>query len=159
MVKITIKQISNWAESCNYDIPDNEFIGHISDKCKIDLSFNKFITLVLKYNILIFEKTKSQTWSFKNKSHIINQIQNCIKISYDDYIINITKTQNNEENNIVVVKQILDKIHIGLKKQLTELYELIDIINEINVENISKQSQVRKKKIINNDIFIEEFSN
>lgn len=159
MVKFTLKNISNICP------PDNPLVVHISEKCKNDISFNKFLNLVLKYNILIFEKDDSSKWSFKPKLIILNQIDKSIGIAYNDHIINITKVSSeNDSDNFIEIKQILDKLHLGLKKKLSDLYELKNLLNEVVLDipepgtGPEPQTQ-RKKKIINNDIYIEEFSN
>jgi hypothetical protein len=163
MVKFTLKNISNICP------PDNPLVTHISEKCKSDISFNKFLNLVLKYNILIFEKDNVNKWSFKSKLIILNQIDKSIGVAYNDHIINITKVSSeNDSSNFIEIKQILDKLHLGLKKKLLDLYELKNLLGEVvldmpepvQVETIQLTNQTqKKKKIINNDIYIEEFSN
>jgi len=169
MVKITLKNISSWVGN---DSIDNPFVTYISDKCKTDISFNKFLGLVLKQNILIFEKNQENIWSIKSKLVILNQINKYIEVVYNDHIINITKIQmENESSNIIDIKHILDRLHLNLKKKLTDLYELKEILAEIEIpiyqpEPVNLINQVnqpkllnKKKRIISNDIYIEEFSN
>jgi hypothetical protein len=158
MVKFTLKNISSLCP------PDNPLVAHISEKCKIDISFNKFLNFVLKYSILIFEKDDTNKWSFKSKQIILNQIDKSIGVAYNDHIINITKVSSeNDSNNFTEIKQILDKLHLGLKKKLADLYELKHLLSEVEldvpIEPIEPIQQQKKKKIINNDIYIEEFSN
>jgi len=160
MVKFTLKNISNICP------PDNPLVAHISEKCKIDISFNKFLNLVLKYNILIFEKDDVNKWSFKSKLIILNQIDKSIGVAYNDHIINITKVSSENESNVFTeIKQILDKLHLGLKKKLSDLYELKNLLDEVVLDMPEPvylepvQPTQKKKKIINNDIYIEEFSN
>ena len=156
MVKITLKNISSWVGN---DSHDNPFVTSISEKSKIDISFNKFLSFVLKQNILIFEKNIENLWTFKSKQVILNQIDKCIVIVYNDHIINITKIQiENDSENISEIKQILDKLHLSFKKKLTDFYDLKNLLNEIDLDTC-KLNQPKKKKIINNDIYIEEFSN
>jgi hypothetical protein len=170
MVKITLKNISSWVGK---DSIDNPFVTYISDKCKTDNSFNKFLGLVLKQNILIFEKNQEDIWSLKSKQIILQQINKYIEVIYNDHIINITKIQmENEFSNIIDIKHILDRLHLNLKKKLTDLYELKEILIELDMPiyipepisiNSTNQNQIKnvnkKKKIISNDIYIEEFSN
>lgn len=167
MVKITLKNISSWVGN---DISDNPFLTYISDKCKTDISFNKFLGLVLKQNILIFEKTPEETWTFKSTPEILLQINKCIEVVYNDHIINITKVHmEHDVNTIGEIKQILDKLHLGLKKKLSDLYELKEMLVDfempiykpepkVQTQNQSKPLN-KKKRIISNDIYIEEFSN
>lgn len=164
MVRFTLKNISSWVGN---DSTDSLFVTHISELCKTDISFNKFLSLVLKHSILIFEKNTESLWTFKSKPIILNQIDKCIGISYNDHIINITKIQiENDTSDINEIKLQLDKYHLGLKKKLTDLYELKNLLIEVNLESpkhqiIANANQInpKKKKIINNDIYIEEFSN
>ncbi len=161
MVKFTLKNISNICP------PDNPLVTHISEKCKNDISFNKFLNLVLKYNILIFEKDDMSKWSLKSKLIILNQIDKSIGVAYNDHIINITKVSSeNDSNNFTEIKQILDKLHLGLKKKLSDLYELKNLLEKVNLDipdpepvQLRQTQTQKKKKIINNDIYIEEFSN
>jgi len=164
MVKLNIKNITNCIDNdlINNKLKLNPFIISISEKTKIDISFNKFLSLALKYNILIFEKKIDGSWSFKTKKIIQNHIEKIINTVYNDYIVNITKISI-ESKDIEIfkdIKQTLDKLHINLKKKLNDLYDikyLIDIINlDVEKKNIEKKYI---KKIINNDIYIEEFSN
>ena len=173
MVRVTLKNISSWVGN---ETTNSSFVTYVSEKCKTDLSFNKFLSLVLKHSILIFEKNLESLWAFKSEPIILNQIDKCISISYNDYIINITKIQiENDANDINEIKQQLDKFHLGLKKKLTDLFELKNLLTQINleppkvIESINQINQInqinknqinpKKKKIINNDIYIEEFSN
>ena len=168
MVKITLKNISSCVGN---DSIDNPFVTYISDKCKTDISFNKFLGLVLKQNILIFEKNQDEHWSLKSKLVILNQINKSIEVIYNDHIINITKVQmENDFSSIIDIKHILDRLHLNLKKKLTDLYELKEILDELELPvykpepvNSTNQNQVKnlnkKKRIISNDIYIEEFSN
>ena len=158
MVKFSLKNISNICP------PDNPLVTHISEKCKFDISFNKFLNLVLKYNILIFEKDDTNKWSFKSKLIILNQIDKSIGVTYNDHIINITKVSSDNDSNVFTeIKQILDKLHLGLKKKLSDLYELKNLLDEVILDMPDPIQQIqptqKKKKIINNDIYIEEFSN
>jgi hypothetical protein len=160
MVKFTLKNISNICP------PDNPLVAHISEKCKTDISFNKFLNLVLKYNILIFEKDDVNKWSFKSKLIILNQIDKSIGVAYNDHIINITKVSSENESNVFTeIKQILDKLHLGLKKKLSDLYELKNLLDEVVLDMPEPvylepiHPTQKRKKIINNDIYIEEFSN
>ena len=117
MVKFTIKNISSWVGN---DTTNTSFVTHISEMCKTDLSFNKFLSLVFRHNILIFEKNTESQWLFKSKSMILNQIEKCISILYNDHIINITKIQiENDTTDINDIKLQLDKFHLGLKKKVT----------------------------------------
>jgi len=170
MVKITLKNISSWVGN---DSIDNPFVTYISDKCKTDISFNKFLGLVLKQNILIFEKNQDEYWSLKTKQIILNQINKSIEVIYNDHIINITKVQmENDFSSIIDIKHILDRLHLNLKKKLTDLYELKQILAELDIPiykpepiSVNSTNQIqqkilnKKKRIISNDIYIEEFSN
>jgi hypothetical protein len=170
MVKITLKNISSWVGN---DSIDNPFVTYISDKCKTDISFNKFLGLVLKQNILIFEKNQDEEWSLKTKQIILNQINKSIEVIYNDHIINITKVQmENDFSSIIDIKHILDRLHLNLKKKLTDLYELKQILAELEIPiykpepiSVNSTNQIqqkilnKKKRIISNDIYIEEFSN
>lgn len=159
MVRFTLKNISNLVGD---DTANNLFVTHISEMCKKDISFNKFISLIFKYSILIFEKNTKSEWTFKSKEIILNQIGKSISLSYNDHVINITKIHiENDTGNINEIKQQLDKYHLGLKKKLVDLYELKTLLDEINLEPPKPPNAIsfKKKKIINNDIFIEEFSN
>jgi hypothetical protein len=170
MVKITLKNISSWIGN---DSIDNPFVTYISDKCKTDISFNKFLGLVLKQNILIFEKNQEDIWSLKSKQVILNQIDKSIEVIYNDHIINITKVQmENDFSSIIDIKHILDRLHLNLKKKLTDLYELKQILAELEIPiykpeliSVNSTNQIqqkilnKKKRIISNDIYIEEFSN
>jgi len=158
MVKFTLKNISSICP------PDNPLVAHISEKCKNDISFNKFLNLVFKYNILIFEKDTSSKWSFKSKLIILNQIDKSIGVAYNDHVINITKVSSENDSDVFMeIKQILDKLHLGLKKKLSDLYELKNLLTEVKLDLPEPVQQIqptqKKKKIINNDIYIEEFSN
>ncbi len=158
MVKFTLKNISNLCP------PDNPLVSHISEKCKNDISFNKFLNLVLKYNILIFEKDDMNKWSFKSKLVILNQIDKSIGVAYNDHIINITKVSSENESDVFVeIKQILDKLHLTLKKKLSDLYDLKNLLTDVVLDLPEPIQQIqtvqKKKKIVNNDIYIEEFSN
>jgi len=83
---------------------------------------------------------------------------------YNDHIINITKVSSENDSNVFTeIKQILDKLHLGLKKKLSDLYELKNLLAEVELDLPEPIQQIqptqKKKKIINNDIYIEEFSN
>jgi hypothetical protein len=164
MVKISIKNITNCLD---YDfntakIETDPLIISISEKTKTDTSFNKFLGLGLKYNILIFEKTNNDLWNIKNKNNILNQIDKLIRTTYNDHIINITQISiESINNNFTDIKTILDKLHIGLKKKLLDLYDFKYLLEniELNLFKNEEKKIIRKKKIISNDIYIEEFSN
>jgi hypothetical protein len=164
MVKINSKNITNCVD---YDINTNQvetnpLIVSISEKTKTDNSFNKFLTLGLKYNILIFEKTNNNLWNIKDKNNISNQIDKLIRTIYNDHIINITKiSMESINNNFIDIKNLLDKLHIGLKKKLIDLYDLKYLLEniELNLFKNEEKKIIKKKKIISNDIYIEEFSN
>ena len=157
MVNITIKNISSLIEN------DSLFLTHISTLCETDLSFNKFLNLVFKHNILVFEKNIDSQWSFKSKTLILNQIDKCMGILYNDHTINITKIQiENDSFCFDEIEKQLDKIHLDFKKKLIDLYELKNLLMQNKFNGLVKpvqQINFKKKKIINNDIYIEEFSN
>ncbi len=74
-------------------------------------------------------------------------------------------------NTIGEIKQILDKLHLGLKKKLSDLYELKEMLVDFEMPIYKPEPKVqtqtqnqskplnKKKRIISNDIYIEEFSN
>jgi hypothetical protein len=165
MVKISVKNITNCIdynlESNNLET--NPFIISISEKTKTDSSFNKFLNLSLKYNILVFEKMQDENWSIKDNKNILNQIEKIIRSIYNNHIINITQLSISSDNDIFInIKNTLDKLNNTLKKKLSDLYDLKYLLNIINLD-LPKSDQVQQrfknKKIINNDIYIEEFSN
>lgn len=165
MVKISVKNITNCIdynlESNNLET--NPFIISISEKTKTDSSFNKFLNLSLKYNILVFEKMQDENWSIKDTKNILNQIEKIIRSIYNNHIINITQLSISSDNDIFInIKNTLDKLNNTLKKKLSDLYDLKYLLNIINLD-LPKSDQVQQrfknKKIINNDIYIEEFSN
>jgi hypothetical protein len=165
MVKISVKNITNCIdynlESNNLET--NPFIISISEKTKTDSSFNKFLNLSLKYNILVFEKMQDENWSIKNNKNILNQIEKIIRSIYNNHIINITQLSISSDNDVFInIKNTLDKLNNTLKKKLSDLYDLKFLLNCVNLE-LPKSDQVQQrfknKKIINNDIYIEEFSN
>jgi hypothetical protein len=162
MVKLSIKNITNCIDNelITNNLQSNPFIISISEKTKIDTSFNKFLTLALKYNILIFEKSIDESWTIKSKQNILNQIEKLIRTVYNDHIINITQIsiESNDAKIFTNIKQTLDKLHNGLKKKLIDLYEIKSILEIIDL-NLQSDKKIKKKKIINNDIYIEEFSN
>jgi len=164
MVKLSIKNITNCIDNelVTNNLESNPFIISISEKSKIDGSFNKFLTLGLKYNILIFEKNIDESWTIKSKQNILNQIEKLIRTAYNDHIINITQIsiESNDEKIFTNIKQTLDKLHNGLKKKLIDLYEIKYLLEIIDLNlNLQSEKKIKKKKIINNDIYIEEFSN
>jgi hypothetical protein len=164
MVKLSIKNITNCIDNelVTSNLESNPFIISISEKTKIDSSFNKFLTLGLKYNILIFEKNNDESWAIKSKQNILNQIEKLIRTAYNDHIINITQIsiESNDEKIFTNIKQTLDKLHNGLKKKLIDLYEIKSLLEIIDLNlNLQSEKKIKKKKIINNDIYIEEFSN
>ena len=172
MVKINIKNITNCIDY-NLDsnqIESNPFIYSISEKTKIDSSFNKFLNLSLKYSILIFEKVQDDIWTIKDKKNILSQIEKIIHSIYNDHIISITQISISSDNtelsntSFIDIKHILDKLNTLLKKKLSDLYDLKFLLYCVNLElpkpiNKSIQLRFKNKKIINNDIYIEEFSN
>jgi hypothetical protein len=166
MVKISIKNITNCIDY-NLDsnkIETNPFITSISEKTKIDSSFNKFLNLSLKYSILIFEKVQDDIWTFKDNKNILSQIEKIIRSIYNDHIMSITQLSMSSDNtySFIDIKHILDKLNILLKKKLGDLYDLKFLLNCVNFD-LPKfepvQPRIKNKKIINNDIYIEEFSN
>ena len=145
MVKFTLKNISSWVGN---DATDSLFVTHISKMCKTDISFNKFLSLVLKHSILIFEKNTDSQWTFKSKSIILNQIDKSIGILYNDHIINITKIQIENDNvDINEIKQQLDKYHLGLKKKLTDLYELKQL--QVGDQDLLKEEKTKFNELLN----------
>ena len=166
MVKISVKNITNCIdynlESNNLET--NPFIISISEKTKTDSSFNKFLNLSLKYNILVFEKMQDENWSIKDTKNILNQIEKIIRSIYNNHIINITQLSISSDNteSFLNIKHILDKLNTLLKKKLGDLYDLKFLLNCVNLDLPkleSVQPRIKNKKIINNDIYIEEFSN
>jgi hypothetical protein len=170
MVKISIKNITNCIDY-NLDsnkIETNPFITSISEKTKTDSSFNKFLNLSLKYSILIFEKVKDEIWTIKDKKNILSQIEKIVRSIYNDHIMSITQLSISSDNtklsdtSFIDIKHILDKLNILLKKKLGDLYDLKFLLNYVNLDLPkldSVQPRIKNKKIINNDIYIEEFSN
>ena len=170
MVKISIKNITNCIDY-NLDsnkIETNPFITSISEKTKTDSSFNKFLNLSLKYSILIFEKVKDEIWTIKDKKNILSQIEKIIRSIYNDHTMSITQLSISSDNtklsdtSFIDIKHILDKLNILLKKKLGDLYDLKFLLNCVNLDLPkldSVQPRIKNKKIINNDIYIEEFSN
>jgi hypothetical protein len=64
--------------------------------------------------------------------------------------------------SFIDIKHILDKLNTLLKKKLGDLYDLKFLLNCVNLElpkSEPVQIRFKNKKIINNDIYIEEFSN
>ena len=185
MVKISIKNITNCIDY-NLDsnkIETNPFITSISEKTKTDSSFNKFLNLSLKYSILIFEKVQDDIWTIKDKKNILSQIEKIIRSIYNDHTMSITQlsissvclleqSSNSDparadntklsDTSFIDIKHILDKLNILLKKKLGDLYDLKFLLNCVNLD-LPKlepvQLRIKNKKIINNDIYIEEFSN
>jgi hypothetical protein len=170
MVKISIKNITNCIDY-NLDsnkIETNPFITSISEKTKTDSSFNKFLNLSLKYSILIFEKVQDEIWTIKDKKNILSQIEKIIRSIYNDHTMSITQLSISSDNiklsdtSFIDIKHILDKLNILLKKKLGDLYDLKFLLNCVNLD-LPKlepvQLRIKNKKIINNDIYIEEFSN
>lgn len=170
MVKISIKNITNCIDYNldSYQIETNPFINSISDKTKTDSSFNKFLNLSLKYSILIFEKVQDEIWTIKDKKNILSQIEKIIRSIYNDHTMSITQLSISSDNtklsdtSFIDIKHILDKLNILLKKKLGDLYDLKFLLNCVNLD-LPKlepvQLRIKNKKIINNDIYIEEFSN
>jgi hypothetical protein len=170
MVKISIKNITNCIDY-NLDsnkIETNPFITSISEKTKTDSSFNKFLNLSLKYSILIFEKVQDEIWTIKDKKNILSQIEKIIRSVYNDHMMSITQLSMSSDNtelsntSFIDIKHILDKLNTLLKKKLGDLYDLKFLLNCVNLELPKSepiQPRFKNKKIINNDIYIEEFSN
>ena len=166
MVKINIKNITNCIDY-NLDsnkIETNPFITSISEKTKTDTSFNKFLNLSLKYSILIFEKVQDDIWTIKDKKNILTQIEKIIRSIYNDHTMSITQLSISSDNteSFLNIKHILDKLNTLLKKKLGDLYDLKFLLNCVNLElpkSEPVQIRFKNKKIINNDIYIEEFSN
>lgn len=170
MVKISIKNITNCID---YNLNSNKiettpFISSISEKTKTDSSFNKFLNLSLKYSILIFEKVQDEIWTFKDKKNILSQIEKIIRSVYNDHTMSITQLSISSDNielsntSFIDIKHILDKLNTLLKKKLGDLYDLKFLLNCVNLElpkSEPVQIRFKNKKIINNDIYIEEFSN
>ena len=170
MVKINIKNITNCIDY-NLDsnkIESNPFITSISEKTKTDSSFNKFLNLSLKYSILIFEKVQDEIWTIKDKKNILSQIEKIMRGIYNDHTMSITQLSMSYDNtelsntSFIDIKHILDKLNTLLKKKLGDLYDLKFLLSCINLElpkHGTVQPRFKNKKIINNDIYIEEFSN
>ena len=170
MVKISVKNITNCIDY-NLDsnkIETNPFITSISEKTKTDSSFNKFLNLSLKYSILIFEKVQDEIWTIKDKKNILSQIEKIIRSVYNDHMMSITQLSMSSDNtelsntSFIDIKHILDKLNTLLKKKLGDLYDLKFLLNCVNLELPKSepiQPRFKNKKIINNDIYIEEFSN
>ena len=85
-----------------------------------------------------------------------------------------------DSDNFNEVRLLLDKLNLNLKKKISDFYDLkillkiinlsinqIDPINNLiitqieSINNLQKNylDKPKRKKIINNDIYIEEFSN
>ena len=106
---------------------------------------------------------QDENWSIKDTKNILNQIEKIIRSIYNNHIINITQLSISSDNDIFInIKNTLDKLNNTLKKKLSDLYDLKYLLNIINLD-LPKSDQVQQrfknKKIINNDIYIEEFSN
>mgnify|MGYP000971663804 CR=1 FL=1 len=178
MVKVNIKNIINYFDN-EQNNNTNLIINIIINKINTDPDFNKFMSLVLKYNLLIFEK-KELLWIIKDKNIINFQIDKNIKNTYNDHIINITQLSSMDSDNFNEVRLLLDKLNLNLKKKISDFYDLkillkiinlsinqIDPINNLiitqieSINNLQKNylDKPKRKKIINNDIYIEEFSN
>jgi hypothetical protein len=153
MVKINIKNIKNCLDN-DINKNTNIFLNLLIEKTKEDSNFERLIFLVLKYNILIFEKDID--WKIKNKEKINIEIDKLIKVLYDDHIINIQTLAIS--NNVIFndIKYTLDKINSVLKKKLSIYYDIKNILSIVDTNILIDK---KKKKIINNDIYIEEFSN
>jgi len=83
MVKISIKNCINQIKDEEQIATVYPFITNIIEKTKTDENLNKFISICLKYNILVFEKIVD-IWSFKNKIIIENEIQIVLNKMYND---------------------------------------------------------------------------
>ena len=149
MVKLTIKNLIN---CCNQDKNSRFLINSIIEKTKKDSDFEKFITFIIKYNISIFEKNVD--WFIIDKEQIEFNVNKIIETTFNDHIINITQISNNNLS-INEIKITLDKLNTNLKKKLGDLYEIKNLLEILDLDIKCSKN----KKIINNDIYIEEFSN
>ena len=158
MVRVNIKNIYNILDN-EQNINSNKFVHKLMEKSKNDLNFEKFLYLVLKYNLLIFEKQSN--WIIKDISYINSLLQKLIKSTYDDHLINLSELSSINMENYIDVKNMLDKLNNNIKKKLLDLYELKSLLESIDISIIYDKIDkvIKKKKIINNDIYIEEFSN
>ena len=158
MVKVSIKNIYNILDN-DQNIISNNFVFKLMEKTKDDLNFEKFLFLVLKHNLLIFEKQSN--WIIKDNIYIESLLNKVIKSAYNDHIINITELSCIDIQNFINVKNTLDKLNINIKKKLVDFYELKTLLELVDLSIIYDKVDkvIRKKKIINNDIYIEEFSN
>jgi hypothetical protein len=149
MVKLTNKNLMDYF---NQDKNSIFLINSIIEKTKKDLDFEKFILIILKYNISIFEKNIE--WSIKDKEQIDFNISKIIETCFNDHIINIKQLSLDSFNEI---KTGLDKLNNNIKKKLAELYEVKTLLQNLNLDI----TYIKKKRIVNNDIdiYIEEFSN
>lgn len=152
-LKVNVKNI----KKCLDDGPNinlNPFVSKLIDKTKNDDSFNKFLSLVIKHNLLIFEKKNE--WVFKEKQYIENQIDKSIAMLFNDHILNTNTLLSCDNYNLIDIKTTLDKLHFNIKKKIGDFDELKKLLELIDFNITTK---VKIKKIINNDIYIEEFTN
>jgi hypothetical protein len=181
MTEINIKQyIEQHTESINDIYP---LITLLIKKTRTDNELNKFISLCLKLNILIFENDGNK-WKIKTKTTLNENVNSLYNEIYNDFILNIKQIQI--QKNFKRDKHLLDKNINILKKKLKELNNLIQYFDD-NIDDILKKisdihieyvmdnliiddnnyktiifennNKIKIKKMFNNDIFIEEFSN
>jgi hypothetical protein len=160
----------------NNDI--NSLITLLIRKTKTDNELNKFISLCLRFNILIYENIDNK-WIVKKPEKLIENINKVHENIYNEFKINtVIKDEYNYENELI----LLDKNIYILKKKLNELYELRRMlennniykllfkISEIEISETQTESnfktiicqndnRIKVKRMFSTDIYIEEFSN
>jgi hypothetical protein len=138
----------------NYNFDSSISIDKLLYNVQINKTFEYFIVLCCKYNILLFEK-KNNIFFLKSNIQLIQDCKKIRKTIINKIILFYTNIMNDENTSWIDTKTKIDKINNDINTNLSEIDLIFHLLfNVYDDDLLSEQIKLNNQKNV-----IEEFSN